>query len=97
MLMFSDILTLNGNSFQMHGPMDEKLELCTILSLLIEIGNINKLPDLSDQDWLDCCMTSSCKYLGALPCTHLNMRTAILYCIRSSTFNQCSSFRCGVM
>ena len=50
MLMFSDILTLNGNSFQMHGPMDEKLELCTILSLLIEIGNINKLPDLSDRD-----------------------------------------------
>ena len=70
MLMFSDILTPNGSSFQMRGPMDEKLELCTILSLLIEIGNINKLPDLSDRDWLDCCMTSSCKYLGALPCTH---------------------------
>ena len=28
--------------------MDEKLELCTILSLLIEIGNINRLLDLSD-------------------------------------------------
>ena len=48
MLTFSDIFTLYGKSFQIHGPMDEKLELCTILSLLIEIGNINRLLDLSD-------------------------------------------------
>ena len=48
MLTFSDVFTLNGKSFQICGPMDEKLELCTILSLLIEIGNINRLLNLSD-------------------------------------------------
>ena len=45
--MFSDIFTLYSKSFQIHAPMDEKLELCTILSLLIGTGNINRLLDLS--------------------------------------------------
>ena len=50
MLTFSDIFTLYSKSFQIRGPMDEKLELYSILSLLIEIGNINRLLNLSDRD-----------------------------------------------
>ena len=82
-------------AIQILDPIDVKLDLWTCDRLHFTTGNFICELDLNVLAWF--LMTKSWRYFGAGPLMHLNLRTAILYVILSSIFNQCRLLRYGVM
>ena len=89
------ILSPYGRLFQILGHIDVILDFWTCNRLHLTTGNFNCKLDLHVLAWF--LMTMSWRYFGADLLMHLNIRTAILYVILSSIFNQCRLLKYVVM